>query len=155
VWIHPADAAARGITDGQPVRVFNDRGHRLPARVTDRIAPGVVSIKEGAWFTPDASGQDTRGCPNVLIADRASPGARPRSHVLRRRRAGAERELSDRPTIARHANPLRLTSEPLPLTEERTSFAGALRAVGGVGAMSGPHSNMSPVARLLEGVAAR
>ena len=79
VWIHPADAAARRITDGQPVRVFNDRGATvLPARVTDRIAPGVVSIKEGAWFTPDASGQDTRGCSNVLIADRASPaGAAP------------------------------------------------------------------------------
>ncbi|OLB98782.1 MAG: hypothetical protein AUH30_07000 [Candidatus Rokubacteria bacterium 13_1_40CM_68_15] len=79
VWIHPADAAARGISDGQSVRVFNDRGATvLPARVTDRIAPGVVSIKEGAWFTPDASGQDTRGCSNVLIADRASPaGAAP------------------------------------------------------------------------------
>jgi anaerobic dimethyl sulfoxide reductase subunit A len=74
VWIHPADAAARGIRDGQPVRVFNDRGATLlPARVTDRIAPGVVSIKEGAWFTPDASGRDTRGCANVLVADRASP----------------------------------------------------------------------------------
>ena len=40
VWIHPADAAARGIADGQPARVFNDRGATvLPARVTDRIAP--------------------------------------------------------------------------------------------------------------------
>jgi anaerobic dimethyl sulfoxide reductase subunit A len=73
VWIHPADAAARGIADGQRVRVFNDRGATLlPARVTDRIAPGVVSIKEGAWFTPDAEGRDTRGCANVLVADRAS-----------------------------------------------------------------------------------
>ena len=26
VWIHPADAAARGIADGQRVRVFNGRG---------------------------------------------------------------------------------------------------------------------------------
>jgi len=79
VWIHPADAAARGIIDGQPARVFNDRGATvLPARVTDRIAPGVISIKEGAWFTPDATGQDTHGCSNVLIADRASPaGAAP------------------------------------------------------------------------------
>jgi anaerobic dimethyl sulfoxide reductase subunit A len=74
VWIHPDDAAARGIVDGQPVRVFNDRGATvLPARVTDRIARGVVSIKEGAWFTPDTSGQDTRGCANVLTEDRASP----------------------------------------------------------------------------------
>jgi DmsA/YnfE family anaerobic dimethyl sulfoxide reductase A subunit len=79
VWINVADAAARGIADGQLVRVFNGRGvTRLPARVTDRIAPGVVSIKEGAWFTPDASGADTRGCANVLTPDRASPaGAAP------------------------------------------------------------------------------
>jgi anaerobic dimethyl sulfoxide reductase subunit A len=74
VWLHPADAAARGIADGQRVRVFNDRGATiLPARVTDRIAPGVVSIKEGAWFTPDADGTDTRGCANVLCSERAAP----------------------------------------------------------------------------------
>jgi anaerobic dimethyl sulfoxide reductase subunit A len=79
VWIHPLDAAARGIADGDRVRVFNDRGMTaLPARVTDRIAPGVVSIKEGAWFTPDPSGHDARGCANVLTDDRASPaGASP------------------------------------------------------------------------------
>jgi anaerobic dimethyl sulfoxide reductase subunit A len=74
VWINTADAAARGIADGQRVRVFNDRGATiLPARVTDRIAPGVVSIKEGAWFTPDADGTDTRGCANVLCSERAAP----------------------------------------------------------------------------------
>jgi anaerobic dimethyl sulfoxide reductase subunit A len=76
VWMHPTDAAARGIVDGQKVRVFNERGATvLPARVTDRIAPGCVSIKEGAWFTPDAHGQDTHGCANVLTRDRASPAA--------------------------------------------------------------------------------
>jgi len=47
-------------------------------RVTDRIAPGVVSIKEGAWFTLDADGRDTHGCSNMLTPDRASPaGASP------------------------------------------------------------------------------
>jgi anaerobic dimethyl sulfoxide reductase subunit A len=74
VWIHPADAAARGIADGQRVRVFNDRGATtLPARVTDRIARGVASIKEGAWFTPDGDGTDVRGCANVLTEDRSAP----------------------------------------------------------------------------------
>jgi anaerobic dimethyl sulfoxide reductase subunit A len=79
VWMHPADAGARGIVDGQRVRVFNERGATLlPARVTDRIAPGVVSIKEGAWFAFDASGEDTGGCANVLTPDRSSPaGASP------------------------------------------------------------------------------
>ena len=53
VWMNPADARARGITDGQTVRIFNDRGSTLlPVKVTPRIAQGVVSIKEGAWFTP-------------------------------------------------------------------------------------------------------
>jgi anaerobic dimethyl sulfoxide reductase subunit A len=76
VWINRADAAARSIADGQRVRVFNDRGETvLPARVTDRIASGVVSIKEGAWFALDAGGRDTRGCANVLTLDRASPAA--------------------------------------------------------------------------------
>ena len=79
MWIHPDDAAVRGIVHGERVRVFNDRGATLvPVRVTDRIAPGVVSIKEGAWFTPDAQGQDTQGCANVLTPDRSSPaGASP------------------------------------------------------------------------------
>ncbi|MBM3219665.1 MAG: dimethyl sulfoxide reductase subunit A [Candidatus Rokubacteria bacterium] len=74
VWINTADAAARGIVDGQKVRVFNDRGATiLPARVTDRILQGVVSIKDGAWYTPDAEGADTQGCCNVLTAARAAP----------------------------------------------------------------------------------
>jgi anaerobic dimethyl sulfoxide reductase subunit A len=76
VWIHPADAAARGIADGQRVRVFNERGATVTsARVTDRIAPGVVGIKEGVWFALDERGADTRGCSNMLTADRASPAA--------------------------------------------------------------------------------
>ncbi len=74
VWMHPVDAAARSIADGERVRVFNQRGSTiLPVRVTDRIARGVVSIKEGAWFTPDESGADTRGCANVLTDDRSAP----------------------------------------------------------------------------------
>jgi anaerobic dimethyl sulfoxide reductase subunit A len=74
VWLHTADAAARGIADGQRVRVFNDRGATvLPAKVTDRIAPGVVSIREGAWFTPDERADDGKGCANVLTDDRSAP----------------------------------------------------------------------------------
>lgn len=74
IWMHPDDAAARGIMDGQRVRVFNDIGATiLPAQVTNRIAPGVVSIKEGAWYVPSLDGVDTQGCANVLTTDRAAP----------------------------------------------------------------------------------
>ncbi|MDI9629647.1 MAG: molybdopterin-dependent oxidoreductase [Acidobacteriota bacterium] len=67
VWINPLDAETRGIANGDQVLVFNDRGKvQIEAKVTPRIMPGVVSIPEGAWYTPDADGLDTGGCANTL-----------------------------------------------------------------------------------------
>ncbi|MBO6157987.1 MAG: molybdopterin-dependent oxidoreductase [Firmicutes bacterium] len=69
VWIHPDDAAARGIRDGEMTEVFNDRGRiRIPAVVTRRIRPGVAAISQGGWFTPDGQGTDVRGSINVLTS---------------------------------------------------------------------------------------
>ncbi|MBI4285852.1 MAG: molybdopterin-dependent oxidoreductase [Chloroflexi bacterium] len=74
IVIHAADAQARGIKDGDRVRVFNDRGEvAIIARVTERIMPGVVDISEGGWYTPDESGVDRGGCANVLTRDESSP----------------------------------------------------------------------------------
>ncbi|MDA8335575.1 MAG: molybdopterin-dependent oxidoreductase [Peptococcaceae bacterium] len=74
VWINTADAAVRGIRDGDLVSVFNDRGEMaIPARVTGRIMPGVVSIQEGSWHKPDRRGIDRGGCANVLTNDGYSP----------------------------------------------------------------------------------
>ncbi len=74
IWMHTDDAEARGISQGQTVRIFNEHGATLlPVFITDRIAQGVVSIKEGAWFTPDATGTDTKGCANAVTADRSAP----------------------------------------------------------------------------------
>jgi anaerobic selenocysteine-containing dehydrogenase len=48
VWIAPADAAARGLTDGDPVRIHNERGEFLAyAEVTDRIPAGTVWMHDG------------------------------------------------------------------------------------------------------------
>jgi trimethylamine-N-oxide reductase (cytochrome c) len=51
--INPQDAAARGIANGDVVRLFNDRGQILAgAVITDEIRSGVVRVNEGAWFDP-------------------------------------------------------------------------------------------------------
>ncbi len=48
--IHPVDAAARGIKDGDQVRVFNERGEfKLKARVSDKARPGVV-VALSVWW---------------------------------------------------------------------------------------------------------
>ena len=74
VFINTADARVRNIEDGDMVRVFNDRGEMIiPARVTERIMPGVVDIAEGAWYTPDEDGTDRGGCANILSRDTFSP----------------------------------------------------------------------------------
>lgn len=77
VWINPLDAGSRGIAQGDRVRIFNDRGKiLLPAKVTPRIMPGVVSVPQGAWYAPDASGMDQGGCTNTLTSWHPSPLAK-------------------------------------------------------------------------------
>jgi anaerobic dimethyl sulfoxide reductase subunit A len=74
VWMNPVDAASRGIGDGDTVTVHNQYGAvRLPARVTERIKPGVVCIYQGAWYRPAADGVDEGGCANVLTGHGVSP----------------------------------------------------------------------------------
>jgi len=74
VYINPIDAQARGIIDGERVRVFNERGAlELPCRVTPKIMPGVIDIPQGAWWSPDERGIDQRGNINVLTSERWTP----------------------------------------------------------------------------------
>jgi anaerobic selenocysteine-containing dehydrogenase len=50
VDIAAADAAVRGIADGDRVRVHNERGELLlTARVGEGVRPGVVSVAHGWW----------------------------------------------------------------------------------------------------------
>lgn len=74
ITINSSDAEARGIKHGDMVRVFNDRGEtRIPARVTERIMPGVASLPQGAWYTPDENGIDHGGSANMLTRNVTSP----------------------------------------------------------------------------------
>jgi anaerobic selenocysteine-containing dehydrogenase len=64
--IHRADAEARGISEGDRVRVFNGRGSlELTARVDGRVQPGVVSARLG-WAKLSPNGQNV----NVLTSER-------------------------------------------------------------------------------------
>jgi len=48
LWISPPDAAERALSDGDEIRVFNERGEmRARALVTDRILAGTVWIHDG------------------------------------------------------------------------------------------------------------
>ncbi len=74
VRIHPQDAAARGIGEGDIVRLYNDRGACLAGAVlSDALRQGVVQLSTGAWYDPDDPAADkplcVHGNPNVLTSD--------------------------------------------------------------------------------------
>ena len=74
LWMHPQDATARGLGDGDEIEVFNARGMMLAGlRLNDGLTPGVAVISTGAWFDPGFGGAwqswDRAGNPNVLTLD--------------------------------------------------------------------------------------
>jgi len=76
IRIHPLDAEARGIKNGDIVKVYNDRGAVLCiAVVTERIRPGVVhAYHASAKYDPLEPGKpgsiDRGGCMNLLTSAR-------------------------------------------------------------------------------------
>jgi biotin/methionine sulfoxide reductase len=77
IHLHPDDAAAREIADGDVVRVFNDRGACLAGAVLDdALSPGVAQLSTGAWYDPIDPAQDAPLCVhgnvNVLTPDRGT-----------------------------------------------------------------------------------
>lgn len=78
-WINPFDAEARGIKQGDQVRVKNQFGEvQVLAKVTPRVVPGVVAMAQGAWHNADMKGDrvDFGGCINTLTTHRPSPLAK-------------------------------------------------------------------------------
>jgi len=62
VWINPVDAEARGIENGDIVKMYNERGAVLGgAYVTQRLMPGVVYMDHGARYDPIVPGELDRG----------------------------------------------------------------------------------------------
>jgi len=66
VRLHPDDAAARGISEGAAVRVFNELGEvRCNAAIDADVRPGVAVIPKGTWEHNTRSGNTA----NVLVPD--------------------------------------------------------------------------------------
>jgi anaerobic selenocysteine-containing dehydrogenase len=64
--LHPDDAAKRGLQDGAPVRVFNDRGEiGLVLKVADEVQPGVLLVPGQRPV-----GEAVSGTINMLCSDR-------------------------------------------------------------------------------------
>jgi len=64
--MHPDDAQARGLADGDLVRVFNDLGEvHCPLQVAPAIRPGTVSMPKGLWRRSVRNSTTT----NALVPD--------------------------------------------------------------------------------------
>ena len=70
VELDAADAATRGLADGDRARVWNDRATvELPVRVSDRLRPGVVAIPFGWWGTQHADGRTANALTNDTLTE--------------------------------------------------------------------------------------
>jgi len=77
IRMHSSAVAARGVSDGDVVRVFNDRGSCLAGVVVDdAMLESVVQLSTGAWYDPedpaDPGSMCKHGSVNVLTADEGS-----------------------------------------------------------------------------------
>ena len=76
VEINPADAESRGISDGDMLRVYNERGEtRLVARTTDAVLPGVRYTPKGVWLAGSPTGQTVNALLDADIRTDIEDGA--------------------------------------------------------------------------------
>ena len=68
--LHPHDAAERGISDGQMLRVFNERGaFEARAQVSDRARPGVVAAWGVWWHKLAPGGRNVNAVTSQKLTD--------------------------------------------------------------------------------------
>jgi anaerobic selenocysteine-containing dehydrogenase len=68
--MHPQDAAARGLQDGDAVRVYNELGEvHCKMRWDELLKPGVVSLPKGMWRRATLNGS----LVNALVPDSLTP----------------------------------------------------------------------------------
>jgi anaerobic selenocysteine-containing dehydrogenase len=76
VEINPLDAEIRGISDGDNVKVHNERGETLLiARITNSVLPGVLYTPKGTWLSASKSGQTVNALLDADIRTDIEDGA--------------------------------------------------------------------------------
>jgi anaerobic selenocysteine-containing dehydrogenase len=68
--IHPGDAAARGIAEGDAVRIYNGRGSFMAkARISERVRQGVVAALSVWWKKLSPDGRNANEVTSQALAD--------------------------------------------------------------------------------------
>lgn len=70
LWLHPQDAAARAMVEGDRVRIFNDRGaFWATLRVSDRAKPGVAVAPSVWWRKLAPGGENANAVTSQRLTD--------------------------------------------------------------------------------------
>jgi anaerobic selenocysteine-containing dehydrogenase len=70
IVMHPTDARARGIAEGERVEVFNDRGRfHAELQVSDEVREGVIVAPLGYWASNSANGRSVNAVNSSRYAD--------------------------------------------------------------------------------------
>lgn len=76
VEINPADAEARGVSDGDKLNIWNKQGAvHLQAVVTDAVRPGVLYSPKGTWLSTSDTGQTVNALINSDMRTDIEDGA--------------------------------------------------------------------------------
>ena len=68
--MHPSDAAERGLSTDDPVRIFNDLGEvHCPVAVTANVRPGTVSLSKGLWRRSTFNGSTSNALSPDTLTD--------------------------------------------------------------------------------------
>jgi anaerobic selenocysteine-containing dehydrogenase len=68
--MHPSDAADRGLSTDDPVRIFNDLGEvHCPVAVTPNVRPGTVSLSKGLWRKSTFNGSTSNALSPDTLTD--------------------------------------------------------------------------------------
>lgn len=74
--IHPRDADARQIADGDELKVYNQRGRVLiTARISNKVRQGVVCMPQGFWPSLLKGGSSANALTSHLLTDMGRGGA--------------------------------------------------------------------------------